>query len=428
MVFRMRTDDLVGRMAQVYDRYLKSGGRERASSALLLKESRDYSASLAPIVPENSMQDLLRPIYGKGPTRPVTFGDHPDYTRLRGTNDTALGATVTLFMDIEGSTRLPLHYDLGEVRRIKNAFMTAAIEAVASFNGHVHRLMGDAVMAFFGRKGVPIEQAVIDALNAASVIRFFVDAVIIPALKREGMDDPFGIRIGIDYGPEDKVLWGSYGYPGGAEEVTATSFHVDVAAKLQHAAGRNQIMIGQSLRRFVDVPEELLEVKTVQRAGEQVAEPFVLPNYSLPDGGTHNYEQRRLRWDKYLTYNPALKYIPELLPITAAYGDEKHGSTPNKLYACSTVVPKNKWILFRAQLPRQPKLPYVALWRVENHGEEAAKARELRHQTAREIKMDSGLELLHWESTKYRGLHYLILEIKRGSTIEMSGRFGVWVK
>ena len=55
--------------------------------------------------------------------------------------------------------------------------------------------------------------------------------IVVPKLNYE--DYPFGIRIGIDYGPKEKVYWSSYGYLN-MSEVTATSFYVDVASKLQH--------------------------------------------------------------------------------------------------------------------------------------------------------------------------------------------------
>ena len=147
-------------------------------------------------------------------------------------------------------------------------------------DSHVHRIMGDAVLAYFGGPGQKAEQGAIDALNCASVLRYFVENSVVPRLNEEGFDEAFGIRIGIDYGPKEKVLWSSYGYPG-MNEVTATSFHVDVASKLQHAAGKNQIMLGQSIIEFLDLPEELLRMKTHDRDGSAVDDPYISPNLSL---------------------------------------------------------------------------------------------------------------------------------------------------
>jgi adenylate cyclase len=64
------------------------------------------------------------------------------------------------------------------------------------------------------------------------VLAFAIRNVVLPTLGRDNL----GVRIGLDYGRDRDVLWSSYGYPG-VDEVTATSFFVDVAAKLQQAAG-----------------------------------------------------------------------------------------------------------------------------------------------------------------------------------------------
>ncbi|MFP3354351.1 adenylate/guanylate cyclase domain-containing protein, partial [Pseudoalteromonas sp. SIMBA_153] len=79
---------------------------------------------------------------------------------------------------------------------------------------------------------------------------------VAPKLRENDVDD-VGIRVGIDYGQHDDVLWGMYGYQG-SSEVTATSFFVDVAAKLQQSAPRNRVMIGESIRTLLDLHDELL--------------------------------------------------------------------------------------------------------------------------------------------------------------------------
>src|SRR5699024_5247206 len=99
----------------------------------------------------------------------------------------------------------------------------------------VHRIMGDAVMAYFGGKDTNDYDDIINALNCSAVIRYFIEKVVAPQLEIEGFEDPFGIRIGLDYGEESDVIWSVYGFPG-IDEVTATSFYVDVASKLQHSA------------------------------------------------------------------------------------------------------------------------------------------------------------------------------------------------
>ena len=232
----------VDAFAEMYDRYRQTPARVKSATAL----RQDSVVGEVQLVPEYSIQHLIRPLYGKGAPTPAQIGDHPDFQNLSGTDSTERHAITTMFMDLEGSTRLSRFRDLEEVYRIKNAFIRAAIEVVRSFDGHVHRIMGDAVMAFFGGRRTSSEQGAIDGINCAAVLSHAVKTVVIPTLG----DDKLGVRIGLDYGGENDVLWSSYGYPG-VEEVTATSFNVDVAAKLQHAARRNRVMIGQSIKEFL---------------------------------------------------------------------------------------------------------------------------------------------------------------------------------
>jgi adenylate cyclase len=161
--------------------------------------------------------------------------------------------------------------------------------------------MGDAVLAYFGRMGAAPERGVVDAINCAAALQYFSEYVVVPRLEQAGFtESEFGVRIGVDYGPKEEVLWGSYGYPG-IEEVTATSFHVDAASKLQHAAGRNQVMLGQSLVEFLDYPRELVSMQTIERDGAKVDQPYLTPNHTDASGHPINYRQHVLRWKDHLS-------------------------------------------------------------------------------------------------------------------------------
>lgn len=413
-------------------RFVKRAGfSERASAGVGGRAS-------AEITPLYSVQNLLRPLYGKGEPQPPDIGDHPDFRHLRGTDQQVYCPITTMFMDIESSTRLSLVYSLEDVQRIKNAFIRAAIEIIKSFDGHVHRIMGDAVLAYFGGECAKPEVGVIDGLNCAAFLRYFVEEAVIPRLSTEGYADPFGIRIGLDYGPKEKVLWSSYGYPG-MEEVTATSFYVDVAAKLQHSAGRNQIMVGESIREFIDFPEELLGVKTVERGGVEVPEPFILPNHADRTGNPINYKKFRLNWLEYLACSPIAQLEtkvagtgtrPNTVPVKAELFSSKNGVFEGAYAPTGATVPKGKWLRFKVQLPYVPMLPYTIKCVVENHGTEAVThGGSLRgnHQSVYDIntrfKHDN---FEHWEHVAYRGLHYLIVEIHTHGQLKYKARFGVF--
>jgi hypothetical protein len=63
-------------------------------------------------------------------------------------------------------------------------------------------------------------------MSIERVYCFYCTSNKIPKLNELGVDENLGIRIGIDYGAHDQVIWGKYGYME-SQEVTATSFFVD---------------------------------------------------------------------------------------------------------------------------------------------------------------------------------------------------------
>ncbi|MCC5787428.1 MAG: hypothetical protein JJU33_12095 [Phycisphaerales bacterium] len=389
------------------------------------------------IMPRYTLQDQIRPAFGKGESHEATIGDHPDFAYLAGTDATTTWPIVTLFMDIESSTRLELLHGPADTAKIKNAFLCTAIEMVHAFDGHVHRLQGDGVIAFFGGKSVQSEDAAIDAINCASALWLFVKSTVIPTLKNEGYDDDFGIRIGVDYAPD--AHWSSFGYPG-VDEVTATGFGVSAAAKLQQQAGRNQIMLGQGLVEFLDLPDAVTMVKSVQRGGTTVQDSILLPNITLRDGSPHDYRKVLLRTEEYLRCGPlaeaAAEFIgdPNFQPLRLSMSVcKEQAGTPLAAYsAASLVLPKDHWIRFDLSLPFQPRFPCTVEFAVENHGREAQRVGGEsfdNHSTEITVSSSSQLSsLVHWEQTTYRGLHYMTITITNAGGTVARRRVGVYIE
>jgi adenylate cyclase len=430
-MIRQNMSNISQKLNDVYDQYLKGSYKSNRSDCVQFSQSTE-------ITPLYSLQRILRPYYGKGEPKPCLIGDHPDFTYLKGKDQQVYCPITTMFMDLEGSTRLELIYSLEEVQRIKNAFITATIEIVKTFDGHVHRIMGDAVMAFFGGWGMQPELAVIDAINCVCLLQYFVKYTVMPRLESEGFDNPFGIRIGLDYSPD--TLWSSYGYPG-MNEVTATSFHVSVASKLQHSAPRNQIMIGQSLKEYIDFPDELLKEKQIQKNGERTLEPFLKPNLTHKDGRPINYKQFILDWETYLQFSPLIQRDTNLsllnknglktVIVDIDVFDEAKSNNEYNYFSCSYPLQKNKQLRFGLRLPYMPMLPYTVRFSVENHGQEAfnsnSRSNYGNHETTRQINMQAEHDnLFHWESSMYRGLHYMIVEIKTHREMYQT-KIGVYV-
>jgi adenylate cyclase len=82
------------------------------------------------------------------------IGLHPDFKHLKGTNNMEYHYIVSVFIDIKGSTNLHNEYDLEEVYVITNTIQSAAIHTCLSLGGHIQRLQGDGVFAYFGGKSI----------------------------------------------------------------------------------------------------------------------------------------------------------------------------------------------------------------------------------------------------------------------------------
>lgn len=377
------------------------------------------------------IQRKLRNGFGKKGINRNKIGGHPDFDFLASMGGTQNGYVTTLFIDIKNSTKLGVIYDPEMVFSIKNGIIKCAIETILAFDGHVHRIMGDAVLAFF-RSGQRPESSAINAINCAVCLVKFIEDVVSPGLKQQEID-PVGIRIGIDYGNDERVLWGMYGYHG-ASEVTATSFHVDVAAKLQQAASKNKIMIGDSLRRLIDIPSEYLDVK-----GDN--ERYVRPNYSDEDGKPICYKQFEFKNEEYFKLLPLdnssglrlLPYLDNDFTVDMTITDSKGSPSQDKYYPCGSFVPRKKYVKFKVSFNDANSANYQVKYRVVNNGLDAQLAEPKNngnHETLVDAIYQGNGEYLavQLESTAYLGLHYMYISVYKDSVLYMKEKkVGVYV-
>lgn len=379
------------------------------------------------------LQKQIRPHFGKEGVNDSPIGTHPDFISLEGTSDTVKHYVCTLFVDIKGSTRLSLLYPLDFVFTFKNAVIQACVEVVRSFDGHVHRLMGDAVMAFFGGSNTEKEDAIADAINCSIALRAILEGSIKPWMESEGLDSKdFGFRIGCDFGDDNEILWGSFGYKN-VGEVSATGLPVDMASKLQGLAGKNQTMLGQGVLEFINWPERYSEVKTRGREGEKESLPVVIPNITDSKGGPLNYKMRQLDYDRSLEFSA----LPRSYKEKIAGGAVKHH--PEIDYKCFTVIDGNRkeyvsathflephvYLVFETTAGTRNRLnfPLKVVFRKTNHGPATP-------ENERGIEQEGVVEYIHKsrvsqynrshapfskvelpECTRYRGLHTMKCEV-----------------
>ncbi len=379
------------------------------------------------------LQTQIRPHFGKKGVNESPIGTHPDFIDLEGTGNTVNHYTCTLFADIKGSTRLSLLYPLDFVFTFKNAVIQTCVEVIRSFDGHVHRLMGDAVMAFFGGSDIEKEDAVADAINCSITLRAILEESIKPWMERQGLDaKDFGFRVGCDFGDDHEVLWGSFGYQN-VGEVSATGLPVDMASKLQSLASKNQTMLGKGLLDFVNWPEKYSDIKSKEINGIPENLPVVIPNITDNFGNPINYDMRQLAYSKSLQFSALPRSFREKIS-----GSNVKNNTELD-FKCFTVIDESKSEYISASRFLNPNIPLIfevtarttnrlrfplkVTFRKTNHGQDTPEAE-------RDIEQPGQNEYIHKkpiskfnknippiskvelsEATLYRGLHTMKCEI-----------------
>lgn len=378
----------------------------------------------------------IRNEFGKRGGVQATIGGHPEFDHLKNSNSVKNGFTVSLFVDIQGSTKLGVTYSPDMVFLIKNTIIKCIIETIQAFDGHVHRIMGDAVLAFF-RSNKSARESAIDALNCGTLIVEFMRSIVCPYLAKQGVEKDVGIRIGIDYGEKESVIWGMYGYPG-ASEITATSFFVDIAAKLQQRSPRNRVLFGKSLKELLDLPDNVWCYKLKTRGNEKHIEYYITPNYTDSQGRSINYNQYVLNHEEYLSMLPLENSSTNSkIRIEAVLKEE--GRPSSEVYkACSRIIRPSLGIEFKAYfILNESQANFKVRFRVENTGQEASKEENnANHETIIEsnsssvAKIESGeYRCKHWENTSYLGLHFMYVSVlnEMNETIIPEKRFPVYV-
>lgn len=388
--------------ASVQRRMYESISAESTTAVASSQEAHDYN-----------IQKNLRKLYGKPGVKKAVIGGHPDFNHLVDSGEKEHGFVTSLFVDIQGSTRLGVFYTPDLVFYFKNQIIKCAIECVMAFDGHVHRIMGDAILAFFRGNGNERNSA-IDAINCGAVLVQFIREEVVPQLRERGLAEDVGIRVGVDYGSHTHVLWGMYGYSG-VSEVTATSFHVDVAAKLQQSAPRNRVMLGQSVVDLLGLHDEVIEVRRVIKGDEKVLQPYVTPNYTDANKKPINYRQYVLSQNNYSELLPYQEDLNQPIKIFSTLKRRSDEISEDYYFKCSRSVPLTHGIEFKALVrPRTSANDIKVIFRVENNGAQASliEGRGNHQTTVTARRRDSGEYFAkQWEGTAYVGLHYMYVSV-----------------
>ena len=231
---------------------------------------------------------------------PVLAPARPPVPRLAPAAQHDRRIITILFCDVVDSTPLAERLDPEEFLEIMNGAFELLVPAVLRHEGTVARLMGDAVLAFFG---VPVaheddpERAVRVALDIVEHARQYGERLL-----RERGIDRFAVRAGINTG---RVVVGSVGATAQAE-YSAMGDAVNMAARMQTAAPPNGVLITHDTYRQIrgkfDVePQQPVRVKgysePVQTYVVRRAKPLAFP---LRDRGVEGVSTRMIGRDKEL--------------------------------------------------------------------------------------------------------------------------------
>ena len=245
------------------------------------------------------------------------LGLHPDFKHLKGTDDIEYHYIVSVFIDIKGSTNLIGKYELEDVYRITNTIQTAAIHTCIALGGHVQRLQGDGVFAYFGGKSLNKNKAVEQALTACSMFSYFVQKDLKEVFLEEGIED-INTMFGIDFGDDGDVLWANFGLKD-ISELTTISLHTSLASKMQSFASRNGIVVGQYIKDRVAVDEAIFDLVRDAEGKEKKRYIIEIPKKNF------RYTQYSFDWFNYLKTLPFIQTGPdgELFIVDAGKAEQE---------------------------------------------------------------------------------------------------------
>ena len=163
-----------------------------------------------------------------------------------------------LFADLVGFTSLSERLDAEDVATVQRAYFGTARETIERYGGTLEKFIGDAAMAVFGvprARDDDGERAVRAALALAAAVEQLG--------ARIGLDaDALGVRVGVNSG---EVV---HTPDAGPEEAMVTGDPVNVAARLQAAAGRGEVLVGDTTALAVEGAVELGEAHALELKGK----------------------------------------------------------------------------------------------------------------------------------------------------------------
>jgi class 3 adenylate cyclase len=209
-------------------------GLEAGANDFLSKpfDESELSARLRSLLRTKALQDRLADLLGRYVSESVAA------EALRDPFAVSLGGdrrhVSTLFADIRGYTTIAESHAPEETLDLLNRYLAAVNDAVEGYGGTVADLLGDGVFAFFGAPVAHADDAE-RAVRAALAVQEAVMGLEIPTIPGVRLQTGIGVATG-------DVIAGNIGSER-RMHYAVVGDSVNVAARLQTAAGPGQILI-----------------------------------------------------------------------------------------------------------------------------------------------------------------------------------------
>jgi class 3 adenylate cyclase/predicted ATPase len=232
------------------------------------------SASLGhPASPDSQVQPTPRPAFGPATQTPVpipnidrflprALADKLENARASGSMVGERRVLTMLFCDVQGSTAAAEKLDPEEWTDIINGAFEHMIKPVYKYEGIVARLMGDAILAFFG---APIaheddpQRAILTGLDIVEGFKVYQEQT----LEQYGFK--ITLRVGINTG---LVVVGAVGSDL-RMEYTAMGDAINLAARMEQTAEPGTVQIAEPTYRLVSPVFELEPLGPVEVKGKE---------------------------------------------------------------------------------------------------------------------------------------------------------------
>ena len=199
-----------------------------------------------------------------------------------------------LFCDVRGSTAMAEELDPEDWTDVMNEAFAYLIEPVVRHEGTVARLMGDAILAFFGAPTAhedDPQRAVMAGLEIVSSIAALREKVA----RERGLD--LNVRVGINTG---SVVVGDVGSEL-KQEYSAMGDAVNVAARMEQTAEPGSVQITEDTYRLVADLFEVeplggVELKGKRRPVESSVAWTLRGPFGRPGAWTPRSSGARRRW------------------------------------------------------------------------------------------------------------------------------------